>query len=481
MDIPSNTPQPNDNTLPGASRRRAVARPNTATTFALVVSVLAILMTTAAIGAVAFFHSSLGLRPSASDRLFVDTNNNGAFDKGEQGVSNVKVAITPLAKSSEKPRPPIGSDSKGKWQFNVLPSGSYDVRYTLPKNVIAAKTIVVSEKFGKQISETEPARFTLTNPTTRRLLSLAAETLLALLLVSGVVIPSLLALRTSARARKLVDSGDIYGARATGQTAREYCWYTVSLSVVVGIVVFVLLALANNKGGARKPFLDFSVMGAKFGNVFKYFVTKNIKVALIAFPLVLIWGLILALMRLAPGKVGRPLRAMAIFYIDLFRGIPAIVNLTLIGFGLPISKLPWVSKFSEEKYAILAITITYGAYVAEVYRSGIDSIHWGQTAASRSLGLSSMQTMRFVVVPQAVRRIIPPLLNDFISIQKDTVLLSTLGYYEVFTLAKAIGSAEANFSAMTLVAFLFYAITIPQARFVDRMLAREQARTQGGK
>jgi polar amino acid transport system permease protein len=488
MEPPLRSATPNDSTLPDAPRRRAVARPKTSFVFALIVSVLAISMSALAVSALIFFHSSLGLRPSTSDRLFVDRNNNGRFDqdpknssRDEKGARNVEVRIFSKKNSTKSLRNTVTSDENGKWQIDVLPADTYTIGYTLPKAIIEAKFSVVSERFGKVKPDQRTAEFTLTNPATRRLPALAAEAIIGLLLLGGVLIPAARALQTSLRARRLTTNNDIYGARAAGQKAREFCWYTVSLSIVVAIVVFVLSAISNNRGGARKPFLDFTIMRDNFGKVFGYFLKKNLKVALIAFPLVLIWGLVLALMRLAPGNVGRPLRAMSTFYIDLFRGIPAIVNLTLIGFGLPISRLPLVSHFKEEQYAILAITITYGAYVAEVYRAGIDSIHWGQTAASRSLGLSNLQTMRYVVVPQAVRRIIPPLLNDFISIQKDTVLLSALGYFEVFSLAKAINARTSNLSAMTLVAFLFYVITIPQGRFVDRMLAKEQARTQGGK
>ena len=122
-------------------------------------------------------------------------------------------------------------------------------------------------------------------------------------------------------------------------------------------------------------------------------------------------------------------------YVDVFRGLPAIINIYLIGFGIPLTGLPIVNDFSQNTFAILALTLTYGAYVAEVYRAGIESIHWSQTAAARSLGLSFMQTMRYVIVPQAVRRIIPPLLNDFIGLQKDTALVNVIGTIDAFNQA----------------------------------------------
>ena len=135
---------------------------------------------------------------------------------------------------------------------------------------------------------------------------------------------------------------------------------------------------------------------------------------MVAEVLVLVWGLVVAIARLVPGPAGQPIRAIATVYTDIFRGLPAIICIYLVGFGLPLTGLPIIKDFPPEWYAILALTLTYGAYVAEVYRAGIESVHWSQTAAARSLGLSFCQTLRYVIVPQAVRRIIPPLLNDFI-------------------------------------------------------------------
>jgi polar amino acid transport system permease protein len=314
---------------------------------------------------------------------------------------------------------------------------------------------------------------------TQRTVAIVVDWLIALAMCAAVVYPAARAVLTSRQAERAVDR-DIYEARSLGDEARTWCWHTVSLFVAVVAVAFLLLVLSATDGQVRRPFLKFSLITSRFGKTLRYFVTKNVKVALITMPLVLMWGLVLAVARLAPGAVGRPVRTMAILYIDLFRGIPGIVNFTLIGFGLPLSGLPWISTWDSERYAILALTITYGAYVAEVYRSGIESIHWGQTAAARSLGLSHGSTMRYVVIPQAVRRIIPPLLNDFIGLQKDTALLTVLGYFEAFAFAKSVNSNNFNLSVTTLVALLFYAITIPQARLVDRLLEREKRRTAGG-
>jgi polar amino acid transport system permease protein len=204
-----------------------------------------------------------------------------------------------------------------------------------------------------------------------------------------------------------------------------------------------------------------------------------------------------------PGPAGRPVRALATLYCDVFRGLPAIVTLYLIGFGIPTSGLPeivipWfyglfhdtsamsvqqlrdLSRIPVVWWCILALTLTYGAYVAEVYRAGIESIHWSQVSAARSLGLSYLQTMRYVVIPQAVRRVIAPLLNDFIGLQKDTALVQILGVVDAFNASRGIASNAFNLSAVTIVAILFVLITIPQARIVDRLIERDNARMRAG-
>jgi polar amino acid transport system permease protein len=159
----------------------------------------------------------------------------------------------------------------------------------------------------------------------------------------------------------------------------------------------------------------------------------NLSLMFVAEAAVLIWGLVLA-----------PLRWLTIGYIDLFRAVPGIVLIYMIGFGLPISGVPFFSDLSQYTLAALALTILYGAYAAEVYRAGIESIHWSQTAAARSLGLSQGRTMRFVVLPQAVRRVVPPLLNDFIGLQKDTALIGVIGILDGFRRAQIYAGQNFN-------------------------------------
>ena len=206
----------------------------------------------------------------------------------------------------------------------------------------------------------------------------------------------------------------------------------------------------------------------------------NVKIFLIAEVLVLVWGLIVALAMFAPGAAGKPLRFIATAYVDVFRSIPAVLVIYLVGFGLPLTGVPILKDLSLTTYVVIALTLTVGAYVAEIYRAGIQSVHWSQTAASRSLGLSHMQTLRFVVVPQGVRQIIPPLLNAFIALQKDTALVNVVGVVDSFNQSMIVASNYYNLSAATTVALLFIVISIPQTRFVERMARRDRARMRAG-
>jgi polar amino acid transport system permease protein len=201
----------------------------------------------------------------------------------------------------------------------------------------------------------------------------------------------------------------------------------------------------------------------------------NVWVAAVAEVLVLAWGLLLAIMRMLPGRGGAPLRLIALVYCDIFRAVPAIVTILLIVFGVPLA-FPGTRHWPLAWLGIVALTLTYSAYVAEVYRAGLASIHPSQGAAARSLGLSYTQTLRTVLVPQAVRRVIPPLLNDFIGLQKDTALLSTAAIAEVVLTSTLWESQLFNLSPVTLAAAFFIIITIPQARFVDVLINRDARR-----
>jgi polar amino acid transport system permease protein len=183
-------------------------------------------------------------------------------------------------------------------------------------------------------------------------------------------------------------------------------------------------------------------------------------------------------MRSLPGPVFFPIRALAVVYIDLFRGIPTVLVIYTLGFGAPalgesVPKSPFF-------WAVVSLVLVYTAYVAEVYRAGIESVHESQSAAARSLGLSRWESLRFVILPQAIRRVIPPLLNDFIGLQKDTALVASIGVVEAFRQAQIESSATFNFTPFLATAMLFVLVTIPLARFTDWLIARDRRRRQAG-
>jgi polar amino acid transport system permease protein len=170
---------------------------------------------------------------------------------------------------------------------------------------------------------------------------------------------------------------------------------------------------------------------------------------------------------------------MVIVYTDFFRGVPTILVVYVLGFGMPGLQLTGIPT-DPVFWGIVSLVLVYSAYVAEVYRAGIESVHPSQEAAARSLGLSRGQTLRFVVVPQAVRRVIPPLLNDFIGLQKDTALVSVLGSVDALQQANINSAADFNYTPYIVAAFFFVLLTIPLARFTDWLIERERRRRQAG-
>jgi len=217
----------------------------------------------------------------------------------------------------------------------------------------------------------------------------------------------------------------------------------------------------------------------------------TIKLSIVSGVLSLIWGLVLAVLRQLPGRALAPVRWITIGYIDVFRGIPALLVLFLVsGFlaagqtdgtipewlGLPT----WFGQPTWFWYGVIGLTLTYGAYMAEVYRAGIEAVPGGQMEAARSIGMSHGQAMRFVIVPQAVRTVIPPLLNDFIALMKDTSLVFAIGGAEVIDAGFDIQSDTFNGSAFILGAVFYLLITIPLARLVDVLITRQQEKTRRG-
>ncbi|MDE3065218.1 MAG: amino acid ABC transporter permease [Acidobacteriota bacterium] len=202
----------------------------------------------------------------------------------------------------------------------------------------------------------------------------------------------------------------------------------------------------------------------------------NVWMFLLCEVLILVLGLALAWTRMSRSPVLAPFRILATIYTDVFRGVPILLVILMVGFGVPALSLHGISSQSPTVYGCVALTVTYTAYVAEVFRAGIFSVHTGQLLAARSLGLSHASTMRRVILPQAVRTVIPPLLNDFISLQKDTALVSLLGVIEVVRAAGIYGSTEFNYSGYTLASLLFLALTVPMTRFTDHLVARDRSR-----
>jgi polar amino acid transport system permease protein len=202
----------------------------------------------------------------------------------------------------------------------------------------------------------------------------------------------------------------------------------------------------------------------------------NIHMMVVAEILVLIFALAIAVVRGLPGRAAIPLRALTIFYVDFFRGTPLIIVALVIGVGVPSANAGWISSRPATTYGIAALTIIYSAYVAEVYRAGIESIHQSQRMAARSLGLSYAQTMRYVVLPQAIRRVIPPLLNDFIGLQKDTAIVFVIGIGEAVLAAQNYSTAYTNFTGYTVAAVFFVILTIPLARFTDSLIRQRELR-----
>lgn len=217
----------------------------------------------------------------------------------------------------------------------------------------------------------------------------------------------------------------------------------------------------------------------------------TVKLWIVSSILSLVWGLVLAVLRQLPGAAFAPVRWATIAYIDVFRGIPALLVLLLVsGFlaaaqadgvipesiGLPT----WFGEPTWFWYGVIGLTLTYGAYIAEVYRAGIEAVPGGQMEAARSLGMSHGASMRFVIVPQAIRKVIPPLLNDLIALMKDTSLIFAIGGSELLDAGFSVESDTFNGSALTLGAIFYLLLTIPLARLVDWLIAREQRRTQRG-
>jgi polar amino acid transport system permease protein len=255
------------------------------------------------------------------------------------------------------------------------------------------------------------------------------------------------------------------------------------IALVSSVVFFGLLAwiVVNSAGwpAFQRQFLNTDLFWQSLPRLVRAF-WVNVQLFLLAEVLILVFGLVLAVMRSLPGPVLFPLRAMSTVYVDGFRALPGLLVIYMLGLGIPRLGIPGMPR-SEFFWGIVTLTLLYSAYVSEVYRAGIDSIHPSQEAAARSLGLTRLQAMRFVVVPQAIRRVVPPLLNDFIGLQKDTVLVSFIGIVEIFRTAQIIQAATFNYTPYVAVALVFLVVTVPLARLVDWLIARDRRRAAAGR
>lgn len=293
------------------------------------------------------------------------------------------------------------------------------------------------------------------------------------------VVPALRGLAKVGVRQARIAEGDLPAARREAAAGHENATTAMGYALAVVIAAALIWFATANDGKITHTFLQWSYIKDSWVGVTKAF-WVNVRVSIGAEIGVLVFGLLLAVMRLLPGRSGRPLRWISTLYVDVFRAIPSIIVIYLVGFGLSLAKVPIVKDLPPIWLAILALMLTYSGYVAEVYRAGIESIHPSQWAASRSLGLSYGMTLRTVIIPQAVRRMIPPLLNDFIGLQKDTALIGVMGVTDAFMQSRFVASNVFNLSPVIIVAALFVIITIPQTRFVDRLIAREQSRRAGG-
>ncbi len=264
-----------------------------------------------------------------------------------------------------------------------------------------------------------------------------------------------------------------YQAYIRAQRMRGYRSAAIS-SVAVVLAAWFLIPLAPGWERVRQSFFNWEIIEKSWEKLLRAFLI-DVMIFAWAAPSILVFALVVALARNVKAPALFPLKAAAILFIDFFRAVPVILTVYIIGFGIPGLGLmpPWNSPYL---WGTVALVLTYSAYMAEVYRSGIESIHRSQTAAAQSLGFSNGDVMRFVVLPQAVSRVMPSLMNFMISLQKDVALLSFIGPVEVLRQANVLKSLYANFTPYVVAAVLFLSITIPATRYADYLIARQNAR-----
>lgn len=251
-------------------------------------------------------------------------------------------------------------------------------------------------------------------------------------------------------------------------------------AVTIAVLGLLVVGVTSSPGWPRvqETFLSWPDAKASFPAVRDGFWT-NVKMFLIAEPVILVLGTLVAVTRQSISPWLTPLRLVAVAYTDLFRGIPTILVVVLCAFGIPALKLQGITT-SLFALTTFALVLSYGAYVAEVVRSGVESIHPSQIASAEALALSRAQSMRYVVLPQALRRVVPPLMNDFVSLQKDTALVSSVGVVEALRAAQDYTNFNFNFTPLLVAAAFFVVMTVPLARLTDWLSAQARNRERGG-
>ncbi|OQR63290.1 ABC transporter permease [Streptomyces maremycinicus] len=250
-------------------------------------------------------------------------------------------------------------------------------------------------------------------------------------------------------------------------------------TLVTGAALYLVVVGAPGWPRTKETFFDGQYAREALPKVLEG-LWLNVRLLLVCGAAVLVLGMLIAVARTLRGPVFFPLRVLAAAYTDFFRGLPLIINLMIVVLGVPALRLQGVT-VDPVLLGGTALTLTYSAYVAEVFRAGIESVHPSQRAAARSLGLSNRQALRFVVLPQAVRRQVPPLLNDLVSLQKDTGLVSIGGAIDAVRAADIIVGRSLNYTPYIVAGLVFVALTIPMTRFTDWVTARmDRQRAQGG-
>jgi len=269
--------------------------------------------------------------------------------------------------------------------------------------------------------------------------------------------------------------------RRAFRLARKRKSTLVAFISTIAFAVIAWLSLVNSPGWPRveQSFFNLETAVAALPSVLEGLLL-NLRVLLFSVIGVLLFGLTLALLRTLRSPIFTPIRLLARGYVDLFRGLPLIIVLYLVGFGIPGLRLEFLGRIPVEVLGTLALTLTYSAYVAEVFRAGIEAVHPSQRLAARSLGLSYSQTMRLVVLPQAFRKVAPPLMNDFVSLQKDVGLISVLGAVDAVRAAQIEVAQFANFTPYVVSGLLFVLLAIPTVRAADYVTNRLAKREQAG-